>query len=271
MHILRDTRSKQIEMILGETGHRHITIKLALWRQHRRQLQTAGFWHMTRKHVIEESTRALTGKFMFGKIGNLDGANIIADSGHFGSNIIMRTRTPESRVFMRIISIIGKPEDAFQTIGITHHCPARYQPVIKRRGLLPPAFWQGFIWECHDKAAFIIFRRFDRAPMRRCIITKARHIHSPYINRWFAIHHPFGHTQPNTTALTEASHNTNRNPVIGHARYRTNHRVTIWPKGKGPIDDVFNASRTKCRDTLKTYFQAVGNIIKFWFKQFMAK
>ena len=107
--------------------------------------------------------------------------------------------------------------------------------------------------------------------MRRGIITKPRYIHRPYINRRFAIDHPFGHTKPDTTTLAKACHNANSNPVIGHARYRTDHGITIGAKGKGAIDDVFNAHFAKCRNAFKAYFQPVGNIIKFRFQQFMAK
>ena len=158
-----------------------------------------------------------------------------------------------------------------QAEALIHPRPPRDQMIIKRGGFLHPALGQGFVGKGHDKAAFIILGRFDRAPVRRRPIAETGNVHRPDINRRLTIYHPFGHRQPDAAALTKSRHHTHGAPIVLHARHRADHRVAVGTKGEGAVYGLPYPGLGQHRDTLKRKFQPVGDLVEIGLQQFMAE
>ena len=172
---------------------------------------------------------------------------------------------------MGVVGPIGKPKRMFQTKTLIHARALGHQMIVNRGGFLQPPLRQRFIGEGHYEPAFIVFRRFHRAPIRRRPIAEARHIHGPDINGRLPINHPFRHGQPNAATLAKARHNPDRAPIVRHPRHGANHWISVRAKGEGAVDRLPNAHLSQNRNTLKGKLQTIGDLLQIWLQQLMAK
>ncbi len=226
---------------------------------------------MAGEHAAEERARTGSAHLVLAEVGDLDRADPFAHRAHFVGDVGVAAIAAERRLFVCVGRIVCEPERVLEPERRAHHRAACHEPVVQRGGLLPPSLRQGFVREGHHEAAFVVLRGLHRAPVGRREVAKARDVHRPDVDRRLALDHPLGEAEADAARLAEAGHHADRGPVVGHAGYRSDHRVAVRAERERAVDDGLDARAAECGDATEREFEPVGDAVEVGRQQFVTE
>ena len=221
--------------------------------------------------MVQPVTGAFAGNAVFPKIMGFIDAHIFTHAHDFAACRFKRVGTPERRCFKTWFFSFSKIIDNLKTILRAPDSPHIIKNVIHWSGAQRSCGGEFFVGVGHRKPLLVIFDDFWKRVAGIDPVAETGHIHGHCIALCFTFDHPLGKHQTYAAPLTEARHHTAGRPVIPFSGYWTDQRVSVWRKGKGAMDHVFDTCLFKHRKTFICKFYAFRDLVEIIGQQFMAK